>query len=191
RCSRKRHEQQKRPSTMETAHCFWNRISYARVLRPSRMTSPDDYAALHQNAVIGAIAPRGQIAVPGPDRAAFLHGLLTNDTASLTAGSGCYAAWLTPQGRMLCDLHVFESGDMILLDVPAADVEQTAQRLEQFHFTENVQIASLASLRAVWIHGTGAPAIVDKLAPRKAAPYKPGEYGEEDGNYGAWMQYQN
>src|SRR5947207_11059270 len=124
------------------------------------MTSPDDYAAIHAGAAMGAIAPRGQIAVAGPDRAAFLHGLLTNDTASLTAGSGCYAAWLTPQGRMLCDLHVLESGDMILLDVPAAEVEQIAERLEQFHFTENVQIATLPSLRGVWIHGPTAPRIV-------------------------------
>jgi folate-binding Fe-S cluster repair protein YgfZ len=51
------------------------------------MTSPDDYAALHESAVIGTIAPRAQVAVAGPDRAAFLQGLLTNDTASLTAGT--------------------------------------------------------------------------------------------------------
>ena len=105
---------------------------------------------------MGAIAPRGQIAVAGPDRATFLHGLLTNDTASLTAGSGCYAAWLTPQGRMLCDLHVLESGDMILLDLPSADLIQTADRLEQFHFTEDVQIAVLEALRGVWVHGPAA-----------------------------------
>src|ERR1041385_78814 len=116
------------------------------------MTSPDDYAALREGAAIGEIAPRRQIAVAGPDRLTFLHGLLTNDTASLAPGRGCYAAWLTPQGRMLCDLHVFESGDMILLDVPAADVRQIAERLEQFHFTEDVQIATLEPLRAAWIH---------------------------------------
>ena len=136
------------------------------------MTSPDDYAAIHAGAAIGAIAPRGQIALAGPDRSAFLHGLLTNDTASLTAGHGCYAAWLTPQGRMLCDVHVFESGDMMLLDVPAAEVQQVADRLEQFHFTEDVQIATLATLRSVWIHGPAAPGILGT-------------------GFDAWMQYQN
>jgi folate-binding Fe-S cluster repair protein YgfZ len=155
------------------------------------MTSPDDYAALHESAAIGAIAPRGQIAVAGPDRATFLHGLLTNDITALTAGSGCYAAWLTPQGRMLCDLHVLESGDMMLLDVPAGEVEQTAARLEQFHFTENVQIATLASLRAVWIHGPQAPGMLKNLAPRKGAPYGSGERGEATEEFAAWMQYQN
>jgi folate-binding Fe-S cluster repair protein YgfZ len=108
-----------------------------------RMISLDDYAALHETAVIGAIAPRGQVAVAGADRASFLQGFLTNDTAQLTTGHGCYAAWLTPQGRMLCDLHVLESGDMILLDLPSAELIQTADRLEQFHFTEDVQIAVL------------------------------------------------
>ena len=136
------------------------------------MTSPDDYAAIHAGAAIGTIAPRGQIALAGPDRATFLHGLLTNDTASLTAGHGCYAAWLTPQGRMLCDLHVFESGDMMLLDAPAAEVQQAADRLEQFHFTEDVQIATLGTLRSVWIHGPVAPRILGA-------------------GFDGWMQYQN
>ena len=120
------------------------------------MTCPDDYSALHESAVIGAIAARGQVAVAGPERASFLHGLLTNDTASLVPGRGCYAAWLTPQGRMLCDLHVLESGDMMLLDVPATDVMQIADRLEQFHFAEDVQIAALDTLRSVWVHGPSA-----------------------------------
>jgi len=136
------------------------------------MTSQDDYAALHESAAIGAVAPRGQIAVAGRDRAAFLHGLLTNDTASLTAGRGCYAAWLTPQGRMLCDLHVLEAGDMMLLDVPAGEVDAAAARLEQFHFTEDVQIAPLTSLRAVWIHGPAAPRMLGA-------------------GYDGWLQYQN
>ena len=133
---------------------------------------------------MGAIAPRGQIAVAGPDRASFLQGLLTNDTTSLTAGSGCYAAWLTPQGRMLCDLHVLESGDMMMLDVPAAEVQPVAARLEQFHFSENVEIATLASLRSVWVHGPAAGRILEDLAPRKGVPHEREEYG-------AWMQYQN
>jgi folate-binding protein YgfZ len=141
------------------------------------MTSPDDYSALHEGAIIGAIAERRQIAVSGPDRASFLQGLLTNDIPSVTAGRGCYAAWLTPQGRMITDLHVLESGDMLLLDVPAADVEQTAERLEQFHFTEDVQVANLAgSLRSVWLHGPGAPRILTQLC---------------DGDFAGWTNYQN
>jgi folate-binding protein YgfZ len=74
---------------------------------------------------------------------------------------------------MLCDLHVLESGDMMLLDVPAADVTRIADRLEQFHFTEDVQIAALDTLRSVWIHGPAAARLL----------------GHEENN--GWMQYQN
>jgi folate-binding protein YgfZ len=118
---------------------------------------------LEENAVIGAVAPRNAIGVSGRDRASYLQGLLTNDIQALTPGTGCYAAWLTPQGRMLTDLHVFESGDMILLDVPAAELAATLQRLDQFLFSEDVQLADLAgTLTSVWIHGTAAPALLEQ-----------------------------
>ncbi|HET9540997.1 MAG TPA: folate-binding protein, partial [Candidatus Limnocylindria bacterium] len=71
-----------------------------------------------EGAFIGAVQSRAQLAVAGKDRASFLQGLLTNDIEALEPGTGCYAAWLTPQGRMLTDLHVLESAGMALLDVP-------------------------------------------------------------------------
>jgi folate-binding protein YgfZ len=74
---------------------------------------------------------------------------------------------------MLCDLHVLESGDMMLLDVPAADVTQIVDRLEQFHFTEDVQIAALDTLRSVWVHGPSAAQML----------------GHEECT--SWAQYQN
>jgi len=119
--------------------------------------SLEDQHALREVAGIGAISARAQIAVAGKDRAVYLQGLLTNDVQALTAGTGCYAAWLTPQGRMITDVHVLESGDMILLDVPVELVDSILQRLDQFLFGEDVQLASLAgALRAVWIHGPAA-----------------------------------
>ena len=119
--------------------------------------------ALTESAAIGAIAPRNAIGVSGRDRASYLQGLLTNDIQALTPGTGCYAAWLTPQGRMLTDLHVFESGDMILLDVPAAAVAATLQRLDQFIFSEDVQLTDLSeTLTSVWIHGPAAPALLEQ-----------------------------
>ena len=38
--------------------------------------------------------------------ASFLHGQVTNDIESLRPGDGCYAAFLTPKGKMLGDLRV-------------------------------------------------------------------------------------
>jgi folate-binding protein YgfZ len=128
------------------------------------MTLDHDYRAIREGAAIGSISPRLQIAVAGNDRASFLQGLLTNDIQALTPGTGCYAAWLTAQGRMLTDMHVLESGGMLLLDVPASTAAATLERLEQFLFSEDVRIGSLAdALTGVWLHGPGAAATLERL----------------------------
>jgi len=117
----------------------------------------DDYRAIREGTAIGSISPRSQIAVAGKDRASYLQGLLTNDIPALKPGTGCYAAWLTAQGRMLTDMHVLESGAMILLDVPAATAAATLERLDQFLFSEDVQLGSLAeAMTGVWVHGPDA-----------------------------------
>ena len=127
------------------------------------MTVADGYQAIQEQAAIGAVGPRFQIAVAGQDRAAYLQGLLTNDIQALTAGRGCYSAWLSPQGRMLTDMHVLESGGMILLDVPAETLGPTLQRLEQFIFTEDVRVGSLAeSMGSIWLHGPRAASVIEQ-----------------------------
>jgi folate-binding protein YgfZ len=124
----------------------------------------DDYAAIRTGAAIGSVSPRAQIAVTGTDRASYLQGLLTNDIQALTPGTGCYAAWLTPQGRMMTDMHVLESGTMILLDVPASQETPTLERLEQFIFTEDVQVGSMAdAITGVWLHGPRAPEVLERV----------------------------
>ena len=125
------------------------------------MTVQAHDSVIRTGAAIGAISPRRQIAVAGKDRASYLQGLLTNDIEALTQGRGCYAAWLTPQGRMLTDMHVLESGSMILLDVPADAIDATLARLDQFIFTEDVRVESLAeSLSGVWLHGPLAGEVI-------------------------------
>ncbi len=144
------------------------------------MTLADGYRAIQQHAAIAAVGPpRLQIAVAGQDRAAYLQGLLTNDIQALAPGSGCYSAWLSPQGRMHTDMHVLESGDMILLDVPAETLESTIRRLEQFIFTEDVQVASLAeNLTGVWLHGPRAAVVLEKVLDRA-------------GGFNEWPEYRN
>src|SRR5262245_11177212 len=130
------------------------------------MSLAADYASLRERTGIGGVGPRRQIAVAGGDRGSYLQGLLTNDVQALVAGSGCYAAWLTPQGRMLTDMHVLESGDMILLDLPAQEAEPTLERLDKFLFGEDVQLALLDdSLTGVWLHGPAAGAALSTVLP--------------------------
>jgi tRNA-modifying protein YgfZ len=136
-----------------------------------------DYQQIIEGAAIGELLATAQLAVAGNDRASFLQGFLTNDVQLLKSGEGCYAAWLTPQGRMLTDMHVLESDGMMLLDVPASQADATAARLDQFLFSEDVRIGSLAgALTTVWVHGPAAAAALERTVDGAAG-------------LGAWPQY--
>jgi folate-binding protein YgfZ len=104
------------------------------------MVSQDGYDAARWR--IGAIdrVERGRIVVSGADRASYLQGLLTNDIAALKAGEGCYTAYLTPQGRMIADLYVYELGDVMLVTVPKLQHRTVLDKFEQFLFTEDVRL---------------------------------------------------
>ena len=84
---------------------------------------------------------RGRLRVEGRDAASFLHALLTNDVASLAPGDGVYAAYLTPQGRMLADVVVYRLTEFLALDVPRAEAARLADRLDQLVFAEDVRIS--------------------------------------------------
>jgi folate-binding protein YgfZ len=107
------------------------------------MVSFEDYNAARHNAVVVVRPDRARLVVTGPDRASFLQGLLTNDVMALKAGEGCYAAYLTPQGRMMADVFVYELGDAMLLTVPAAQRELVLTKLDQVIFSEDVQLGDV------------------------------------------------
>jgi folate-binding protein YgfZ len=102
---------------------------------------------------------RGYLKVTGADRRSFLHALFTNDIAALSAGRGCYTAYLTPQGRMITDFRVYELGDAILLELDRSLASSMHARLDDLVFAEDVQIADVtATLASVALVGPEATA---------------------------------
>src|SRR4029079_12095863 len=84
---------------------------------------------------------RGLLRVTGADRIAWLNNLLTNDLTEGNAPRAAYAAWLTPQGRMITDVIVIENGSETLLDVPAALAAAIAEKLDRLIFAEDARVA--------------------------------------------------
>jgi folate-binding protein YgfZ len=105
--------------------------------------SADTYAAARQRAALLDRSARGRIVVSGRDRASYLQGLLTNDIAALAPGQGCYAAYLTPQGRMIADMHVYELGDVVLVTLERDVKDVVLGKLDQFIFSEDVQLGDV------------------------------------------------
>lgn len=88
---------------------------------------PGEYEAL-RHSVVGSGTVRGAIVVDrsararatfaGPKAREVLAGLVTNDVVSLHPGEGCYAAALTPKGKIIADVRIFVRDDDVLVDVP-------------------------------------------------------------------------
>lgn len=119
------------------------------------------YTAARQALAFRHRHEQGILRVTGADRTSWLNGLLTND---VLAQSRCYAAWLTPQGRMITDMFVVTGGDDTLLEVPAALAASLAQRLDGLIFTEDARAADAsADLLPLEVCGPGAERGVDAV----------------------------
>ena len=146
-----------------TSGCTWSataasgtRHSQSDDARPDRMNhSPfkhstmvsipppgarEQYDAARHRAAIVDRSDCGRIVVSGKDRASYLQGLLTNDIAALSPGDGCYTAYLTPQGRMISDLWIYELGDEMLIVLSRLMKDRVLTRLDQSIFAEDVQL---------------------------------------------------
>jgi tRNA-modifying protein YgfZ len=122
------------------------------------------YDAVRKTSGVRDRSDEGRLRVTGPDRAAWLQGLLTNDIAAVKPGGGCYAAYLTPQGRMIADVRVLERGDFMLLDVPAAQKAFVLDRLTTFIIMEDVTVDDVTeSLSRVAVHGPEAAALLERV----------------------------
>ncbi|MDO4906851.1 folate-binding protein YgfZ [Neisseria sp.] len=72
------------------------------------------------------------IRVTGDDRAAFLHGQLSNDINNLQPGAACYATYNTPKGRVIANMLVLNRGGDLLLVLAADLAETVTKRLRMF-----------------------------------------------------------
>lgn len=125
------------------------------------MFSLDGYRALRTAAGVVRRVDRGVIGVSGADRATWLQGLVTNDVLDLEPGQRRYAAYLTPQGRMITDMHVAALSDRLLLDVPAPLAASLTARLDGLIFTEDTQVADESASLEVWgVYGPDADGAV-------------------------------
>ena len=120
-------------------------------------------AARHRSAFVDR-SHRGRIVVSGAERASYLQGLLTNDIVALKAGQGCYTAYLTAQGRMIADLYAYELGDVMLLTMIGAVKDGVIAKLDQFIFSEDVQLGDVTDTFAqIAVVGPGAAASVASI----------------------------
>lgn len=124
------------------------------------------YDAARTTVALGDRRDRGRIVVSGADRASYLQGMLTNDIVALAAGQGCYACYLTAQGRMISDMWLFELGDVLLMTTPGSTRETVLRKLDQFIFSEDVQLGDVTdAFASVALLGPEAGRVLEAVVP--------------------------
>lgn len=134
------------------------------------MSTMNGYDAARTGAVVVDRSAEGRLRLTGADRVSWLQGLVTNDVAALQPGQGCYAAYLTPQGRMISDLRILANPEALLLDVPAIAKAAITARFDQFIITEDVVVEDVtARIARLAVHGPRAVQVVAKALDEPAA----------------------
>lgn len=107
------------------------------------------------------LAHRGVIAVSGPDRVAFLQGLISNDTTKVAPGQAIWAALLTPQGRFLNDMFVAanDDGETLLLETDRERAAALARKLAMYKLRSQVKVEDRsATMEVAAVFGAGVDA---------------------------------
>ena len=89
---------------------------------------------------------RGRLRFDGRDAGTFLQALLTNDVEHLARGQGAHCAYLTPQGRMIADMDLYQRGDWMLAAVPSGAATALAARFDALVFSEDVQVSDCSEV---------------------------------------------
>jgi len=83
---------------------------------------------------------RGKLALTGAQAKTFLQGQVSNDVEALEPGRGCYAAFLTPKGKMLGDVRILDTGDELLLDTERSALQELFNMIRRFSIGYDVQL---------------------------------------------------
>jgi len=100
---------------------------------------------------------RGVVKVAGDDARRFLNGLVTGDMAKVAAGKPCFAALLTPQGKIIADFIIVEApaedGGGFFLDCPRALASALVEKLNFYKLRAKViceDLSEVLGVIAVW-----------------------------------------
>ena len=107
----------------------------------------------------------GLVEVRGPDRVSWLQGMVSNDIARPGSGQGCYAAHLSPQGKVLSQMVVLVREESLWLELETDDVGRGVEELNKLLIMEDAEILDRSSEFTIFsVVGNGARSLLEAFA---------------------------
>src|SRR3954466_14959886 len=141
------------------------------------MATPD-YERLRDAVGLVERPARGKLRLTGSEAADFLQGQVTNDVEALEPGTGCYAALLTPKGKMLADMRILRGPGWLWLDTEIDALPAVAKMIRTYSIGRDVQPENVTDSRAILsIVGARADGALDTPPPPLEHAFVEGEHG--------------
>lgn len=106
--------------------------------------------------VIGLRAGLRVLRLSGDGVRDYLQGQITQDMRRLSRTQGIHACLLTPQGKPVSELYLFDGGDALWMVVPASRMGQAVARLRRFSLGYALDIAPADELALASVQGSDA-----------------------------------
>lgn len=91
--------------------------------------------------------------VAGPDAAAFLHNLSTNDIKRLADGDCCETLFTDVKAHVLAHAIICREGGSFLVVVTSSHIDALAKHLDRYHITEKLELRAHDDFRATLSFG--------------------------------------
>jgi aminomethyltransferase len=132
-----------------------------------------EHHAVRRAAGLFDISHMGRLRFSGPDSAAFLNHLVTNDVTRLAVGQIQYALVANEQGGTLDDVLVYRFADHHLLVVNASNREKIVRWIEQHRGAFRIEMEDLTTAQAmVALQGPQAESLLQPLVDVRLSEIK-------------------
>src|SRR3954468_2592922 len=114
-----------------------------------RVIATTEYERLRESVGLVDRSYRGKLRFTGGEAADYLQGQVTNDVESLAAGSGQYAALLTPKGQIVADMRILRGAEFIWLDCEPRSIAPLTRNAQMYSIGRDVQTADVSAGYAI------------------------------------------
>jgi folate-binding protein YgfZ len=130
-----------------------------------------EYRALTSGVGFRVLDDRIVVRVTGDDRAAFLHGMSTNDVKGLPVGGILYALFLTEHAHVIADCFIWAAEDALLIEADRASWPQTRAQLEKLLVADDVEMEE-SDETVIDLEGPASIEAVRRLIPDPPKPWR-------------------
>ncbi len=120
-------------------------VAYRGALTPAKLAAPQVTPEREAVALVSGVAVHDlgwlrRVAVRGEDRFRWLSGMVTNMVKDLAVNAGAWNLVLNAQGRIQGDLHVWNEGDHLELEIAADQYDRLLAHLDRFIIMDDVEL---------------------------------------------------